>query len=86
MIKTEDSCYILIEQFGVCKFGGMLKSDEDRFLAIMHGCFFEEEPSLRFSFAGLCDPFPAYVDRHEITALGRLKCSCQGNRLSAVCA
>lgn len=76
MIKTKDSCYILIEQFSICEFGGMLKTDENRFLAILQGYFFEEQPSFRFNFADLCDSFPAYVDWHEITAFGWLKCSC----------
>lgn len=45
MIKTKDSCYILIEQFGISEFGRMLQSNENRFLAILQGCFFKEEPS-----------------------------------------
>lgn len=84
MIKTQYSCYILIEQFSVGKFGRMLQSDENRFLSLLQGSFLKEEPSLRFGFTFLRYAFPAYVNRHEITVPGWAECDCQGNRLSAL--
>ena len=76
MIKTKDSCYILVEQFSFGKFGRMLQTDVNRFLATFHGSLFKKEPSLRFGFIGLFDAFPADINRHEIAVSGRVEYGC----------